>query len=108
MHDLSGGTQTDRVTGFLANVACRLQILADCLLAEFCYGANGISGSRRKWCRTHLGRDYEPVVMEDQSCVGKQGTRRAAHVLRRNGIIELYVNRLSNVAGDNLEASSQR
>ena len=54
---------TDHMTGLLANVAGGIQVLADGLLAEPCYGADGIPAACWKRCRTHLGHHHEPVVV---------------------------------------------
>jgi hypothetical protein len=52
------------MTGFLANVAGGIQVLADGMLAESCHGADGIPSARWKRCGAHLGHYYEPVVVK--------------------------------------------
>jgi hypothetical protein len=50
----------------LANVAGGIQVLAGCLLAESCHGADGISTTCWKRCRTHLGHNHELVVVKQR------------------------------------------
>lgn len=56
-------SKTDRMTGFLAYAAGGVQILAHCLLAESCHGADGVSTACWKQCWTYLGHNHEPVVI---------------------------------------------
>ena len=64
MRDLVCTADTDRMTGFLANVAGGLQVLAHRLFAESCHGADGIPAACWKRCGTHLGHYHEPVVVK--------------------------------------------
>jgi len=64
MRDQLCAADTDRMTGFLAHVAGRVQVLAYCLLAESCYGADGVPTACWKRCGTHLGHNHEPVVVK--------------------------------------------
>lgn len=49
--------------GFLANAFGGIQILANCLLAESCHGADAISTACWKWRWVDLGHRNEPVVV---------------------------------------------
>ena len=63
MQDHISAAETDRRSGFLANAAGGIQVLAHCLLAESYHGAYGIPAACWKRCRTHLGHHHEPVVV---------------------------------------------
>lgn len=84
---------TDRMTGLLANVTGRIQVLADCLLAESCYGADGIPAACWKRCGTHLGRYHEPVVVKPRV---EQVELRETSLLKHSEMIS-YMPALANL-----------